>query len=212
MKRRLILLSVLLAATTLNAQHNLDDERIDQDNLEIAISQIEKKAETFCKYLGNLGSPEYSETKKEEEMKKKIPDLFHSYHKDPRFAIRYNFNYELKKKMPVSQHLNMVVEAAKNNVLINGRYEYRFDKIISQQSLYDEKKWEFVKVTSDGCRMYQNTISITRYYYRIIQPNSEVQTIPDNKESKINESIRVYLLIDPKGTIVARLGDIHMNE
>lgn len=211
MIRRLMLFSVLFTATVLNAQHNLVDEKIGQENLDIAISQIEKKAEKFCQYLGNLGSPEYDEIKKEEEMKKKIPDLFHSYHKDPRYAKRYNFNSELKKQLPVSQHLNTVVEAAKHNVFINGRYEYRFDKIISQQSLHDEKKWTFVKMTSDGCKMYKNTIYITRYY-RIIQKDSEIKTIPGNKESKFNEIINVYLLIDPKGTIVARLGDIHMNE
>ena len=211
--RKIITLYVLILCSITNISGQ-NYPPFTKSQLATLADDISSKAKLLCDYIVMVGSTDsgVSDAEKDVIIRDYLRPLFWNYTDRVMKTTGGAYGTTVRSK-PMSQYFINLKAQARPNLNRQIKYEIAYDEVYSTNTMYDVDSWEKMENLSDGCQVWRSHIRIKQKYYVIDytlnnreHPNSGQITHFEGDD----KYVFVYIIIDPKGRNLGRLGDVYM--
>lgn len=211
--RKIITLYVLIfcSITNISAQNY---PTFTKSQLATLADDISSKAKLLCDYIVMVGSTDsgVSDAEKDVIIRDYIRPLFWNYTDRVMKTTGGAYGTTVRSK-PMSQYFINLKAQARPNLNRQIKYEIAYDEVYSTNTMYDVDSWEKMENLSDGCQVWRNSIRIKQKYYVIDYTLNNMEHPNKGQITHFegdDKYLYVYIIKDPKGGNVGRLGDVYM--
>lgn len=201
-------------------QMNAQSLQLTKEELKPVQTELNHKLTLLCRYISTVGNTPSNRTKqgllkahyeKQSIIENDVPSLFRDYDKRKMKTSWYDMS---SKSYKYRTSLMPAYFASLKNQAMNG-VKHRSYKIgivsgYINGKLADPRNWKKTETLSDGCEVYESTVSLMQEYQSVTFYGSiEKRHITKEKDQK---DYRVYLIKQPKdmgNQTMILLGDVY---
>ncbi len=191
-----------------------------RDELKHVQTELNHKLNLLCTYISKVGNTPFDKSKqallkahyeKQSIIENDVPPLFRDYEKRKMKTSWYDHtskNYKFRTSMLPAYFASLKHQSMDG--IKQRTYKIGIMNGYVNGSLADPKNWKKTETLSDGCEVYESTVSLMQEYQSVIFYGSvEKRQITSEKDRK---DYRVYLIKQPKdmgNQTMILLGDVY---
>lgn len=196
------------------------DSKLTRADLKPVQTELNHKLSQLCKYISTVGNTPATRTKqallkahyeKQSILENDVPPLFRDYDKrkmKTSWYDRSSRSYKFRTSMMPAYFVSLKNQAM--NGINHRSYKIGIVNGYINGKLADPQNWRKTETLSDGCEVYESTVSLMQEYQNVTLYGSvERKHVATEKDQK---DYRVYLIKQPKdmgNQTMILLGDVY---